>query len=126
MGDLARHQELQRILGAGIVTEVDQSLVHDLGAGFDRNVAAQVNVEFAGDLQIVGCPWVALRIEQVHPAAARDRNQGISLGGLAVEFRGFQMHPRQQPDDLQMAQLLCADIHQQVFAVGILAIQALD
>ena len=57
--DLARHQELQRVLGAGVVAEVDQALVDDLGPRFGGDVAAQVDVEFAGDLQVVGGPRVA-------------------------------------------------------------------
>src|SRR3954471_18863603 len=32
--DLPRHQELQRILRAGVVAEIDQPFVDDLGAGF--------------------------------------------------------------------------------------------
>jgi hypothetical protein len=57
--DLARHQELQRVLGAGVIGEVDQPLVDDLGAGFGGDVAAQVDIEFAGDLQVVGRPRIA-------------------------------------------------------------------
>ena len=36
------------------------------------------------------------------------------------------MQSRQRADDLQMAQFLGADIHQQIFAIGIFAIDALD
>ena len=36
------------------------------------------------------------------------------------------MHAGQRADDLQMAELLGADIHQQVLALGIVAIDALD
>ena len=49
--DLARHQELQRILRADVVAEVDQPLVDDLGARLGGDVAAQIDVELAGDLQ---------------------------------------------------------------------------
>ncbi len=58
--DLARHQELQRVLAAGVVAEVDQPLVDDLGPGLGGDVAAQVHVQLAGDLQVVGRPGVAL------------------------------------------------------------------
>src|SRR3954454_15408674 len=34
LGDFARHQELQCVLGADIVAEIDQSFVYDLRAGF--------------------------------------------------------------------------------------------
>ena len=59
MGDFARHQELQRVLGAGVVAEIDQALIDDLGARFGGDIAAQVDVEFAGDLQIVRGPGIA-------------------------------------------------------------------
>lgn len=65
VGDFARHQELQGVLGAGVVAEIDQAFVNDLGAGFSRDVAAQIDGEFAGDLEIVGGPGIAMRVEQV-------------------------------------------------------------
>jgi hypothetical protein len=66
MCDFARHQELQRVLGTDIVAEIDQSLVDDLGAGFRRDVAAQIDVELAGDLEIICRPSISLRVEQVN------------------------------------------------------------
>ena len=36
------------------------------------------------------------------------------------------MHARERADDLQMAELLGADVHQQVFACRILAVETLD
>ena len=45
----------------GVVAEIDQPLVDDLGARLGGDVAAQVDVELAGDLEVVGgpgdCPW---------------------------------------------------------------------
>jgi hypothetical protein len=38
--DLAGHQELEGVLGAGVATEVDEALVDDLGAGFGSNVTS--------------------------------------------------------------------------------------
>ena len=38
----------------------------------------------------------------------------------------FQMHARQRADDLEMAQFLGADVHQQILAVRIIAIEALN
>ena len=70
MRDFARHQELQRIFGAGIVAEIDQPLIDDLRAGFGCDIAAQIDVQLAGDLEIVGCPGVALRVEEIDAAAA--------------------------------------------------------
>ena len=48
MGDLSGHQELKRILRTGIIAKVDEPLVDNLGSGFGRDIAAEVNVEFAG------------------------------------------------------------------------------
>src|SRR5437867_13224988 len=54
MGDFAGHQELERVLGSCIVGEVDQPFVDDFGTGFRSDVAAKVDIELAGDLQVVG------------------------------------------------------------------------
>ena len=78
--DLARHQELECVLGAGVVGEVDQPLVDDLRAGLGGDVAAEVDVQLAGDLQVVGRPRVALRVVQVDAAAAADGDQRVGLG----------------------------------------------
>jgi len=126
MRDLAGHQELQRVLRSGIGGEVDQALVDDLGACLCRDVAAQVDVELAGDLQVVGGPRVALRVEQIDAPAAGDGNQRVGLGVLAIELHRFEMQPRQRSDDFEMAQLLGADVHQEIFPLGILAVQTLN
>ena len=126
MRDFPRHQELQGVFGAGVVAEIDQPLIDDLGTRFGCDIAAQVDVEFAGDLQVIGGPGIALRIEQVHAAAARDRNQRIGFGRLTIEFRRLEMHAGQRSDHFEMAQFFRADIHQQVLAIRILAIEALD
>ena len=59
MGDFPRHQELQRVLGSGIAAEVDQPLVDDLCARFGGDIAAKVDIEFAGDFEVVGGPGIA-------------------------------------------------------------------
>ncbi|MGY3469810.1 hypothetical protein ACVW0I_006681 [Bradyrhizobium sp. LM6.11] len=123
--DLAGHQELQRVLAAGVIAEIDQPLVDDLGPRLRGDVAAQIDVELAGDLQIVGGPGISLGVEEIDPTAARDRDQGVGFGRLAVELRRLEMHPRQRADHLQMAELLGADVHQQVLAIGIFAVQPL-
>jgi hypothetical protein len=84
--------------------------------------SAQIDVEFARDLQVIGGPGVALGIEQVHPAAARDRNQGIGFGSLAIELRRLEVHAGERSHDFEMAQFFGADIHQKVFAIGIFAV----
>ena len=126
MGDLARHQELQRILGAGVIAEVDQPLIDDLGAGLGRDVAAQIDIELAGDLEVVGGPGVSHRVEQVDAAAAGDGDQRIGLGLVARELHRLEMHAGEAAYDLEVAQLLGADVHEQVFALRILAIEPLD
>ena len=122
MGDFSGHQELKRVLRAGIIAEVDEPLVDDLGSGFGRDIAAQIDVEFAGDLEIVSGPGVALRIEQIDAAAAGDGDERIGLGRLAVELRRLKVHSRQTSDDFQMAEFLGADVHQKILAVGIFAV----
>ena len=91
MRDFARHKELKRVLGAGIVTEIDQPLIHNLRPGFGCDIAAQVDVEFAGDLEIVCRPGIALRVEEIDAAAARDGDKRIGLRFFAIEFRWLEM-----------------------------------
>jgi len=70
VGDFPCHQELQGVLGAGVITEIDQALIDDLGPSFCGDVAAQIDVEFSGDLEIVRRPGTALRVEQIDTAAS--------------------------------------------------------
>jgi hypothetical protein len=58
MGNLARHQELKRVFGARVLTEIDQSLVNNLCSRLGGNIAAQVNIQLAGNLKIIGCPRI--------------------------------------------------------------------
>ena len=83
MGDFARHEELQRILCAGVAAEVDQSLIDDFGPRLCGNIAAQVDVELAGNLQVVGGPGIAHGIVKIDAAAAGDRDQRIDFRLLA-------------------------------------------
>ena len=39
--------------------EIDQPLVDDFRARFGRDIAAQIDIEFAGDLEIIGRPGIA-------------------------------------------------------------------
>lgn len=63
MGDFPRHEELQGILGTGVVTEIDQPLIDYLRTRLGGDVTAQVDIQLASDLQVVGRPCIALRIE---------------------------------------------------------------
>ena len=75
--DLARHQELQRVFGAGVPAKADQTLVDNLRPRFGCDVTAKIHVQFAGDLQIIRGPGVAHRVVQVDTASAGDRDQGV-------------------------------------------------
>jgi hypothetical protein len=74
MGDLARHQELQGIFGAGMAAKIDQSFIDDLGACFRRDVATKINVKFSSDLEVVRGPGSAHGIEKIDPATPSDGN----------------------------------------------------
>ena len=50
----------------------------------------------------------------------------IGFGRLAIELRRLQMQPGQGADDFEMAEFFGADIHQQVLALRILAVEPLD
>jgi len=123
--DFPRHQELERVLSSGIVTEIDQALVHDLRARLGRDVTTQIHVDLAGDLEIIGGPGITLRIEQSGPAASRHRDQWVDMSGEGVGFQRLQMHPRERPHHFKVTELLGADIHQHVLDARIIAVQAL-
>ena len=86
MGDFSSHQELKRILRAGIIAKVDEPLVDNFGPCFGRDVAAEVNVKLAGNLEIISRPWVSLRIEQIDPSASCDGDERVGFGSLPIEF----------------------------------------
>jgi hypothetical protein len=75
MRDFPRHQELQGIFSARVIAEIDESLIDDLGKRFRGDIAAKINIKFTSDLQVIGGPGIALRIKEVHAAAACDRNR---------------------------------------------------
>jgi len=126
MRDFPRHQEWQGVFGPRVIAKIDEPFIDDLGTSFRGDIAAKINIKFTSDLQVIGGPGITLRVEEVHPAAACDRNQGVCLGGLTIEFGWFEMHPRQASHDLEMAKFLGADIHQEILAVRIFAVEALD
>jgi hypothetical protein len=127
VGDLARHEELKCFLRSGVVAQIDKPLIDDFRAGFGRDVAPQIDIQLARDLQIVRRPGIAHRIAQGDAAPARNGNQRIDVRGFAGHrFHRLQVLPRQRPDNFQVAQLFGADVHQQVFAGGIVAVEALN
>jgi hypothetical protein len=50
----------------------------------------------------------------------------VGLGALSIEFHRLKVQASERADDLQVAQFLGADVHQEILAVRIVAIQALD
>ena len=86
MGDFPSYQKLQCVLGAGVITEVDQPLVNDFGPSFGGNVATEIDIKFAGDLEINRRPGIALGVEQIDAAAPGDRDQRIGFRRFAIEF----------------------------------------
>ncbi len=126
MGDFPRHEELQRVLGARIAAEVDETLIDDLRPRLGSYVATQIHIKFAGDLEVIGGPGISHRIEEIDASAPRDGNQGIDFGLLAHRFERLEMHAGERADDFEMAELFRADIHQHVFATRIVAVKSLD
>ena len=52
--------------------------------------------------------------------------RGSASAASRVCLHRLQVHAGERADDLQVAEFLGADVHQQVFARGIFAIEALD
>ena len=50
----------------------------------------------------------------------------VGFGLFADGFQRLEMHAGQRTDDFQVAEFLGANIHQQILAPGIVAIEALD
>src|SRR3954471_23031726 len=69
MGDLSRHEELERVLGTRVTTEIDEPLVDDFRSRLCGDIAAQVDIELAGDLEIVGGPGIPHGVEEVDATA---------------------------------------------------------
>jgi hypothetical protein len=64
---------------------------------------------------------------QVDATAAGNGHQGIGFSGFAVCFQWLQMHADERADDLKVAQLLRADIQQQVATPNVVqAVPTLD
>ena len=63
---------------------------------------------------------------KIDAAAPGDGDQRVGLGALAIEFHRFEMQPGERADDLQVAQFFGADVHQQILALRIVAIQTLN
>src|SRR5580704_1102470 len=122
MSDLSCHEKLERILGAGVATEINETLIDDFCARLCGNIAAQIDVELAGDLEVISGPSVPNGVIEVDSATASDRDKGIDLGLFSNRFQRLEMQTCQRPDDFQVAQLFGADVHQEVLTTWIVAI----
>ena len=134
MRRFAGHQEGKRVFHARIVGHVDQAFIDDLRPRLRRDIRPQVGGGFADSINVGRRPRHARRVGQRGTAAVQ---QGCNMAVIAVggertiEFRlalgalrqgsfgAFIQHADQSANDLQMAQLLCRDIHQHIFAAGI-------
>ena len=81
--DFARHEELQGVLGSAVVGKIDQPLVDDLGPRLGGDVAAQIDVEFAGDLEVIRGPGVPIELYRLTPPPPAMAMSGIGFGRLA-------------------------------------------
>ena len=85
MGDLSRHEKLERVLGAGVATEIDETLVDDFRPRLRLGVSPVVSVSRAAR-----SPSAILR-SAAWPAQAgfQSRERKVtSAGGLAFKLRG--------------------------------------
>src|SRR5258708_5451152 len=93
---------------------VDESFVHNLCTSLGRDIAAEIDIQLASDLQVCRGPGISHRIEQVHPSASGNRDEGIGLSCLAIGFERFKMHANQSTYNFEMAQFFRPYIHQEV------------
>ena len=103
MGNFTRHQKLKGVNRAGIVGVVDETFVDDLGAGFCGYVAAQINVEFASNLEVIRSPCITLRVVEVDASSPCNRHQRIGFSCFPIRFEILEMHPNERTDNLEMA-----------------------
>ena len=90
VGDLARHQKLKRILGAGVPAEIDQALVDDLRARFGRDIAAKVDVQFAGDLEIIAVQALPMELNRLTPPPPAIAISGSTSASSRTDFSGLR------------------------------------
>src|ERR1700759_1241995 len=69
-----------------VVREFHQVLVHQLGAGLGREVAAQVYRKVAIRMNIRSAPWNPLAVTRGYPAAGNDRELRVGKNGLVNDI----------------------------------------
>jgi hypothetical protein len=66
------------------------------------------------------------RVEQVDAPTASDGNERVRFGIFAIELHRLQVQTRERADDLEVAELFGADVHEEIFAFRVLTIQSLN
>ncbi len=139
MRDLARHQESKGFLEAGIIGDVDQPLVDDLGARLGGDVGPQIAGRVADGVDIGRGPGHAGGVGQGWRAAVEDRLSvavaalvhlqvefgllHVALGELALD--AAIQHGDYAADHLQVAELFRCNVVEHVLAAGIFLGQGL-
>ena len=100
--------------------------MNDLGSGHRRDVAAKVDIQFPGDLEIVGRPGVTHGLTEGDTAPARDGDERVRFGSFTGGLHRFQVHTGESADDLEVTEPLGPDVPQHILASGVFAVQALD
>jgi hypothetical protein len=78
------------------------------GARLGGDVAAEINVEFAGDTEVIRRPRVAHGVAEGHAATARDGDKRIGFRRFAGCFHGLQVHTRERADHPEVTGFFCA------------------
>src|SRR4051812_3240159 len=104
VGDLTGHEELQSIDRTGIIAKVDEPLINNLGPGFGSDIAAEVDIQLAGDLEIVSGPGIARGIVEVDATAASDRDQRIDFRRSSLHLCRFEVHAGESANNFEMAE----------------------
>ncbi len=81
MRDFSRHQKSERFLYAGIIGQVDQSLVDDLGPRFRRDVRAKICSWFSDRIDVRRGPGYAAGVDQRCAAPVQERHR-LTLSAL--------------------------------------------
>jgi hypothetical protein len=116
VGDFAGHEELEGVDCAGIVGVVDEAFVDDFGASFGGDIAAEIDVEFAGNFEVVGSPGIALRVVESDAAAPCDGDERICFGGFAIGLERLEVHADEGANDFEMAEFFGADVEEEIAA----------
>ncbi len=141
MRDLSRHQEIERFFDVRIVGELHQVLVDDLRARLGGDIGAEVHREIAVGIHVRPLPGHTLAVGdgraaarqycelRVHHSVVDDlflgrgalhhSHQVRTLGGvLEVAIQAVEQHRDSCADNLQMAEFLGGNVHQQVVLSG--------